>query len=167
MRQGERGGYTACLRACMAAYRKLRRPGDGEGRDRRSAAGEGSTTKTKKIPKKQRQRRLREPWYERKGEDRPTTKKQLTTTARRTERWKSILWNRSVLSELAPSCDQVKPEGESSRRPPWHVRLRALNEARNMLLGEIKAACKNRYMFAILCEDLIYGEFVIIIYNYI
>lgn len=24
MRQSGRGGYTACLRACMAAYRKLR-----------------------------------------------------------------------------------------------------------------------------------------------
>jgi len=27
---GGRDGYTACLRACMAAYRKLQRPRDGE-----------------------------------------------------------------------------------------------------------------------------------------
>lgn len=81
------------------------------------------------------------------GRHRPTTKKQLTTTvARRTERWKSILWNRSVLSELA-CYDQMKP-GESL---PWSWRIH-----RNFILraslkeiqsNDFDSEEKNRYTY--------------------
>lgn len=71
-----------------------------------------SSTKMKKTPKKRATRVKR--WAGsggNGGRHGPTTKKQLTATvARRTERWKSILWNRSVLSEHA-CCGQMKSAG--------------------------------------------------------
>lgn len=124
-RRGEKeettGGWarwlcTACLCACMAAYKKLRRPGE--------VCGMGASSERKKLDEDEEDTeeavacsRVAGEWGIQTDHEEATIQRR-TVVARRTERWKSILWNRSVFSELAPSCCQTKPEGESSWRLP-------------------------------------------------
>ncbi|EGI67113.1 hypothetical protein G5I_04269 [Acromyrmex echinatior] len=97
--------YTACLRACMATYRKLRRPGDGE-------AEIGERSRRRKLNEDEEdaeEAAVHERVTGETGEDTDRPRRsnlRRTAAARRTERWKSILWNRSVF--LKP-CFELRP----------------------------------------------------------